>query len=611
MQDLLNKAILPIFDSLFLIFIFIPCLNGQDQPREITILHTNDLHSRLTGYAPESEYTPLTIHDDQTIGGFARIARVLKTEKANDPDHVLVVDAGDFLMGTFFHAFEPVDGFQLRLMNGMGYDAISLGNHEFDFGIMTTGEIIQHSKERGEIPPILLANIQFDPVSSEDDLLADLYKENIVSPYKIIKKAGLRIGVFGILGYDATDVAPFIKPAIITDPLKTAKKVAAQLSNDEHSDLVICLSHSGLSRNKKGEWKGEDVKLARKAQDIDIIISGHSHTCLSEPLFVGNTIIVQTGAYGANVGKLQVAYQNGQIDFRDYELIAINDSIRGDFSTHASIENRKSRIQKQILNNLQIDYDKPVVSTDFDLICDEENKLEDSNLGPFLADAIRYYVNQIEGDNTDIAMIAAGVIRDQLVEGKSSIADIFRISSMGWGYDSIPGYPLSKVYVTGNELKKIIEVLLFAYHSSPSNYCYYSGLKVLYDPSKGILRKVQTIEVGDSIKGYKPVDFSKKNDMLYSISANAYMLEFVGMLKKMTFGLVRVTPKNSEGDPIKEMSESLIDFDLDKKGLQEGKEWMATYHYIRQFQDVNQDGIPDIPYQYRNPSPRVIPVGKN
>jgi 5'-nucleotidase/UDP-sugar diphosphatase len=600
-----------IFCVSFLVIIPLPRSNAQSQSGELTILHTNDLHSRLTGYAPESEYTPLTIHDDQTTGGFARIARVLKTEKANDPDHVLVVDAGDFLMGTFFHALEPVDGFQLRLMNGMGYDAISLGNHEFDFGIITTGKIIRHSKERGEIPPILLANIQFDPVSSEDDLLADLYKENIVSPYKVIQKDGLRIGVFGILGYDATDVAPFIKPARITDPLKTAKKIAAQLKNNEHTDLVICLSHSGLSRNNAGEWEGEDVKLARKVQDIDIIISGHSHTCLSEPLFVDNTMIVQTGAYGANVGKLRILCQNGQVDFRDYELIAINDSIRGDFSTHASIENQKSRIQNQILDNLQIDYDTPVVSTGFDLICDEENKLEDSNLGPFLADAIRYYVNQIDGDSTDIAMIAAGVIRDQLVEGKSSIADIFRISSMGWGYDSIPGYPLSKVYVTGNELKKIIEVLLFAYHSSPSNYCYYSGLKVMYDPSKGFLRKVQSIEVGDSIKGYKPVDFSKRNDLLYSISANAYMLEFVGMLKKMTFGLVRVTPKNSEGYPIKEMSKSLIDFDLEKKGLQEGKEWMATYHYIRQFQDVNQDGIPDIPNQYRNPHLRVVPVSGN
>lgn len=611
MQNSLNTTLRLLSCSLFLVIILIPWLTAQSQYRELTILHTNDLHSRLTGYAPESEYTPLTINDDQTIGGFARIARVLKTEKANDPDHVLIVDAGDFLMGTLFHALEPVDGFQLRLMKEMGYDAISLGNHEFDFGIMTTGEIIRQSKKNGEIPPVLLTNIQFDPVSDEDDILAGLYEESVVRPYEIIEKDGLRVGVFGILGYDATEVAPYIKPAKITDPLKTAKETAAKLKNEEHVNIVICLSHSGLVKNKKGEWDGEDVKLARKVRDIDIIISGHTHTCLPEPVFAGNTIIVQTGAYGSNVGKLRIAFQNGKVEFRNYELIAINDSIRGDFSTHASIENQKRRVQDVILNNLQIDYDTPVVSTNFDLICDEIKRLEDSNLGPFLADALRYYINKIEGDSTDIAMIAAGVIRDQMVEGKSSIADIFRISSMGWGFDSIPGYPLSKVYVTGNELKKIIEVLLFAYHSSPGNYCYYSGLKVTYDPSKGFLRKVQAIEIGDSIRGYESVDFSKKNDRLFSIAANAYMLEFVGMLKKMTFGLVRVTPKNSEGVPLENMLTALIDFDPDREGLQEGKEWMATYDYIKQFQDVNQDGIPDIPEQYRNPHPRIIPVSNN
>jgi 5'-nucleotidase len=208
-------------------------------------------------------------------------------------------------------------------------------------------------------------------------------------------------------------------------------------------------------------------------------------------------------------------------------------------------------------------------------------------------------------------MIAAGVIRDQMKSGLQTIPDIFRISSMGRGYDSIPGYPLSKVYVTGNELKKVLEVLLFAYHSSPGNYCYYSGIRIYFDPSKGLLRKVNSIELGDSLKGYKPVDFSKKNDTLYCIAANAYMLEFVSLLKKMTHGLVRVEPKDSEGVPFTDIRRAIIDFAPAVEGLQEGKEWIATYQYILHFQDINHDGIPDIPDQYRNPMPRVIPASKN
>ncbi len=217
----------------------------------------------------------------------------------------------------------------------------------------------------------------------------------------------------------------------------------------------------------KGAWEGEDVRLASKVNDIDIIISGHTHTALTEPLFVGNTVIVQAGANGAYVGKIQLTVENNQVKFEKYELIPVNDSVPADFRIHTAIENRKGLIQKRILDNIGFNYDEPIVTTGFDLTCDERCNVEESNLGPFLADAIRYYVNNSEGKHTDIALIAAGVIRDQLVTGTSSIADIFRISSAGKGSDDIPGYPLSMAYVTGNELKKIIEVLLFAYKSSP------------------------------------------------------------------------------------------------------------------------------------------------
>jgi hypothetical protein len=166
-------------------------------------------------------------------------------------------------------------------------------------------------------------------------------------------------------------------------------------------------------------------------------------------------------------------------------------------------------------------------------------------------------------------------------------------------------------YVTGNELKKIIEVLLFAYKSSPGNYCYYSGLRVMIDPSKGMLRKVISIETKDETGTYKQVDFSKNNTRLYSIVANAYILKFVGLLKKMTYGIVKVYPKNKDGIIISDMREAIIDMDLQKEGVQEGKEWMALYKFVRQFQDVNRDGIPDIPDQYKNPESRIIAVNES
>lgn len=584
---------------------------SADTSKELIIIHTNDLHSRLAGYAPESEYTPLTTGDDRTIGGFARIARITRHEKYRDTGSVLVLDAGDFLMGTLFHTLEPSDGFQLGLMKEMGYDVVSLGNHEFDFGVSSMAEIISSSIKNGQIPSIVLANIHFNPESGEDDELQTLYAYGIIKPYHIIVKNGLRIGIFGILGYDATDVAPLITPAKIMDPIKTARKITNELKTIEKADVVICLSHSGVMKNAKGVWEGEDVKLASKVNDIDIIISGHTHTPLHEPIFVGKTVIVQAGANGAYIGKIQLAIENNHVKFKKYELVPINDSLRGDFKIHAAIENRKGLIQERILNNIGIKYDDPIVTSGFDLTCYEQYKVEESNLGPFLADAIRHYVNNTEGKHTDIALIAAGVIRDQLVTGTSSIADIFRISSAGKGFDDIPGYPLSMAYVTGNELKKIIEVLLFAYKSSPGNYCYYSGLKVKIDPSKGMLRKVISIETEDETGIYKQVDFSKNNNKLYSIVANAYIMKFVGLLKKMTYGIVKVYPKNQDGNIISDMRDAIIDMDLQKDGVQEGKEWMALYKFVRQFQDVNRDGIPDIPDQYKYPEHRIVTVTDN
>ena len=123
-----------------------------------------------------------------------------------------------------------------------------------------------------------------------------------------------------------------------------------------------------------------------------------------------------------------------------------------------------------------------------------------------------------------------------------------------------------------------------------------------------MLRKIIKIEIEDESGNYKQVDFSKNNNTLYSIAANAYILEFVGLLKKMTFGIVKVYPKNSDGIILTDMKQAMVDMDAKKEGDQEGKEWIALYDYITQFTDVNRDGIPDVPYQYQNPSLRVIPV---
>ena len=192
--------------------------------KKLVILHTNDLHSRLTGYAPESAYTPLTINDDKTVGGFARISSIIKDERSKNDGITLVIDGGDFLMGTLFHHLEPSTGFQLPLMKEMGYDAACLGNHEFDFGPEKLADIINRSLLRGEIPYLLLGNAVFDNDDPADDALEELFRREVISRRMIIEKDGLRIGLFSVFGKVAVHDAPYAVPVTFERKIESCQE---------------------------------------------------------------------------------------------------------------------------------------------------------------------------------------------------------------------------------------------------------------------------------------------------------------------------------------------------------------------------------------------------
>ena len=586
-----------LFISLLILLMF----QGTAQTgQKIVILHTNDLHSRLTGFAPELDYTPISVNNDKTVGGFARIATILKNEAAGDEGITLVVDAGDFLMGTLFQGIEVKTGFQLRLMKKMGYDVLACGNHEFDYGPARLAEIIGSAHKRGEIPAVLLGNGVFNPSDPGDDALEKLVSDNIIGRTFIISRGGLKFGFFSLLGKVADDNAAYAPPVTFSSQVATARKLVKELTA-ENCDVIICLSHSGVSKDKNGAWAGEDVELARKVKGIDVIISGHTHTYLYNPVIVNGVPIVQTGEYGVNVGKLTLDFNDGRVSVSGYSLIPVDDKTEGDHLINSLIEDQKQKVADEILKPLGMSYDKPVAETDFLLECIEGGDIENSNLGPLVADAIYSYVNNHVKTGTDISMVAVGVIRDRIVPGYQTAPDVFRIMSMGSGNDEVPGYPLSRIYVTGHELKSIIEILLAIYKSTPSNYCYYSGLKVMYDPSKGLLRKINSIDIVKSDGSSQKADLSRKNKKIYSITANSYMLEYIGIIKKETFGLINVVPKDSKGNPVVNMKTALLDLDESAAGLQEGKEWLAIMQYLSSMNDINSNNIPDIDQKYKEP----------
>ncbi|MBN1253614.1 MAG: bifunctional metallophosphatase/5'-nucleotidase [Bacteroidales bacterium] len=562
--------------------------------QKLVILHTNDMHSMLTGFGPELSYTPMTVNDDETIGGFARLATLFKNEKAENPNSTLIVDAGDFLMGTIFQADEQTSGFQIALMKKMGYDAITLGNHEFDFGPDILSKIILASKKNAEIPQIIASNIVFSETSNADNELEKLYKDKTIKEYTIIEKNSLKLGIIGIVGQDADGVAPNAKPVSFSKQIKTVQRLTDKLKNEEKVDLVILLSHSGFYPNEKGVYEGEDLKIAEKVKNLDVIISGHTHVSTEKAIKVNNTIIVQTGAYVKNLGRLELNIENKKIKNYNFSLIQLNDKILGDEEVNSLIDKHKADIDEKYFKPYGLSYSLPIGETDYTMKTDSYVDKKAGTVGQFVADAIKFYVDK-HSDKVDLTIEASGTIRENILKGKITAPDLFRVSPLGIGANQTPGYPIAKLYITGKELKGLMEVIVKT-HATPGadSYLNYSGVKIDVNMDKGLLRKVQKVYIED-----KEIDISKSNTKLYSIAASSYLLKFIGRIKKMTFGLIKIVPKDEKGNAITDINKQIIDFDKNTAGIQEGKIWLALIEYLKSLEDKNNNGLPEIPEKYK------------
>lgn len=594
------KTNIKIFSSLLFILI-ITTSNSFSQ--KLTILHTNDMHSKLTGYGPESEYTPLSINDDGTIGGFARLATLFANAKKDNKDKTLILDAGDFLMGSLFHVAEEETGFQLNLMKEIGYDVITIGNHEFDFGPETLNKILNTAKKNGEIPKIVSSNIIVPKEFADKYNNFKFNGQGAISSFTIIKKNGLKIGIFGIMGKDASNVAPLKKPITFSDPIKSAKATVSLIKNKFNPDIIICLSHSGIDEKTydSGNAKGEDVELAEKVPDIDIIISGHTHSVTDKAIVVNNTYIVQTGSYIHNLGQIDLNVENGKISEFKFKLIPVNDKIQGDKLVFEKIKNQKDFINKKYLAAANLKYDTKIAQINFDLNI-KYDKLKESNLGPFVADATKYYLNK-NGINSDFSMVASGTIRENLLKGENGIittADAYRVMSLGKGYDKVPGYPLAMIYLTGKEVKSLMEILNMSRAKGGDGYLYTSGIKIFTNTKKIMLHKVRKVEING-----KEIDISKHNKKLYSITANTYLLSFFGRIKEMSHGLVKVVPKDKDGNPVLDIKNQLIDINPKKSGVQEAKEWVALIEFMKSFEKGSKN-LPVIPEKYKKGDESLI-----
>ena len=275
-----SKSISKVLAGISIALLCASCNSPKQQT--ITILHTNDTHSQVEPIEAGKR--------DANCAGYARRMGFIERERQADPDLILV-DAGDFSQGTpyfnFYHGRIEMDA-----LNRMGYDAATLGNHEFDYGLDTLAVILRMAQF-----PIVCAN--YDVRNTPLD--------GLVKPYTILLKKGLRIGVFGIgVNPHSLIATKNFAPVRYLDPVTSAQEIATLLRHDKHCDVVICLSHQGTNHAVDGQVS--DVELAAATRDIDVIIGAHTHKVV-ENLHIANldgdsVLLAQTGKSGARIGKV-------------------------------------------------------------------------------------------------------------------------------------------------------------------------------------------------------------------------------------------------------------------------------------------------------------------
>lgn len=263
-------------------------LTAAAKGRQLLILHTNDTHSCVLPLNPNLADTMLAGR-----GGFLRRAAMIDQMRKEDKD-LLLLDSGDFSQGSPYYTMFKGD-VETELMNIMGYDAATIGNHEFDFGLENMARIFRKANF-----PIVCANYDF----------TGTVVEGLVKPYVIIKRKGVRIGIFGLSPkLDGLVMASTCAGVRYSDPIKTANAVADKLKNEEKCDVVICLSHLGWD-----EAGLNDMEMMAKTRNIDLVLGGHSHSYFQTLNHVRNldgkdVPNDQNGKHGIFVGKITLSLE--------------------------------------------------------------------------------------------------------------------------------------------------------------------------------------------------------------------------------------------------------------------------------------------------------------
>lgn len=570
----------------------------------LTILHTNDEHSHLIPHSPAM--------GGRGVGGFARLAGAVGTirrTKAAAGEPVLLVSTGDFLTGTPF-AWLALRGKapELSTMVGIGYDAITLGNHEFDYGARVLADYLKaagYPTASGRTA-ILAANTR----PQQGHPLGALGLRDTV----VLERGGLRVGVFGVMG-DAARREVVDSDGVTFLPYKEAAKDAVAGLRRQGAHLVVALSHSGVD---------DDRALAREVPGIHLIVGGHSHTVLHEPVLEGKTYIVQAGALLRYLGVLEIAFHpaTGSLRFRNREtgqpfLVELNAAVPQDPEVAAGVARYATELDTLVSELTEGRFTRalqPAARLGFPIT---GRPFAETPSGNLVTDAMRQAAQAATGRRVDFAFQASGHIRGDIVpsDGVLSYYDLVWPLSMGSGPDGRPGNPLVSFCLSGNDVRRALEIsVLLADLFGEDYFLQVSGVRFTYDPARAVLFTIPFLDMplpstravlraereegGGAGGPGRYIPLPRGDQSLYHVATDYNVARAIPMVGRLVPQL-KVTPRDAQGNPVEDLDRLIV-----RRGGREVKVWEALGDYVAAM-PAGTGGLPEVPVFYSAPAGRI------
>jgi 5'-nucleotidase / UDP-sugar diphosphatase len=393
----------------------------------LTVLHLNDTHAHLLPYGPKDA------SGNAMWGGMARVATLVGMNRATEPN-VMLLNAGDISVGDFmFQKYLSIP--ELEIMKALGYDALTLGNHEFDLYSSTLKYELNAAGFPASGFPVLCANL---------DMTADPEMGYFVQPYTIKQYGAVRVGIFG-LTTDATNSQSNPQPLSVIPPLDVAQKWIDSLKIGHGCNVVILLSHLGIDM---------DEAVASYTSGIDVIVGGHSHTKIDQPIKIGNTIVVQAGEFAHYLGKLHLFVNGGSVTGYNYQLMPVDQNVPAEPTISGMLASLAAGVEAD--PRFGPVFSAPIARAAIDLDAKLGNGLvKDNPVGNLVSDAFR------GATGTDMAVQPQGFISQDIWAGAVVGNDVFRAVPYGFDETSGLGLKLATFQTSGASLLAGLEFAVY------------------------------------------------------------------------------------------------------------------------------------------------------